>query len=153
MNVALSIIWGVVMTVVTATVISRHSFLGWPIGLLIAWLPYYFARSGVRKNAADREAWHAKLMAEQGVALGKGFDHAEFGTGIGANPEAKTLTLHANGKSKTYPYADIREWGTQGQQFYLRVRDADNPEWRISMFEKSDRDRWMERLQQELNER
>ena len=37
--------------------------------------------------------------------------------------------------------------------FFVKVRDVDNPEWRVSMDQKADRDRWSEILEQEINER
>jgi hypothetical protein len=36
---------------------------------------------------------------------------------------------------------------------FLTTRDLDNPEWRVSMFEASDRARWSEILRQEIDER
>lgn len=36
--------------------------------------------------------------------------------------------------------------------FFVKVRDVEHPEWRVSMFKKSDRNRWIEILQQEINE-
>lgn len=35
---------------------------------------------------------------------------------------------------------------------FVRVRDIDNPEWRVSMMQKADRNRWFEILTQEINE-
>ena len=37
--------------------------------------------------------------------------------------------------------------------FFVKVRDVDSPEWRVSMVKKTDRDRWSEILEQEINER
>lgn len=36
---------------------------------------------------------------------------------------------------------------------FLTMRDLDNPEWRVSMFEASDRAKWSEILRQEIDER
>ena len=149
MKVALALIWGVIVTVISV----NSLFMLLPIGLVIAWLPLYLARSGVKKDAAEKSAMHSKLMAEQGVALGKGFDHTAFGTGIGLNPEAQTVTLHVAGKWKTYPYSDIRRTGWEGSQFVIGVKDAENPVWRIYMQEEPDRERWTERFRQEILDR
>jgi hypothetical protein len=35
---------------------------------------------------------------------------------------------------------------------FIRVKDIDHPEWRVSMFQKADRNRWFEILTQEINE-
>jgi hypothetical protein len=72
-----------------------------PLGLMVR---FVFAR------ASKREAEHAAILEAAGVKPGAGCDHAEGGTGIAVNKEAKTVSMHVKGVSKTYPFADIREW-------------------------------------------
>lgn len=74
-----------------------------PTGLLI-W--HLINRSGGRESA------HQAMLQEAGIAQGSGFDHAEDGTGIALNKQAKTLTLQIDGFRKTYPLSDVREWET-----------------------------------------
>jgi hypothetical protein len=104
-----------------------------------------------------------KILRETGVDEGSGFEYSENGTGIAVNNQSKTITLLANDSSKTFPYADIREWGTAKEDtstfqfdkswfFTLTVRDKDNPKWRIFMGDSGTRDRWMELMRQEINE-
>ena len=72
-----------------------------PLGLLI-WFEVH--------RSASRGARHKAALTAAGVTQGAGFDHQEGGSGIAINKEAQTLTLHVDGRSKTYPCADVRNW-------------------------------------------
>ena len=81
------------------------------------------------------------------------YSHFEAETAIALNAVARTITLRLGKAIKIYSYADIREWTSAPAWFHVKVRDIDHPEWRIAMLQKSDRDRWAEIFQQEINER
>lgn len=131
------------------------------------------------KASEKREAF----IASAGAAK---YSHFEKGSGIAIDPTAGTLTLRFGANTKSYSFADVRDW-TNAQStsaafipmggglagglaagaaslgaaaraaaetgFFVKVRDVDNPEWRVSMDQKADRDRWSEILEQEINER
>lgn len=121
-----------------------------PIGLQF-WYLFY--------RASKREAIHAAMLAAAGVPPSAGFDYAEKGTGIAINTQARTLTLLDNGFWKTYGLADVREWKCQKRQdpaengLFLFVKDLKRPNWRIDMKEVRTQARWMELLQQQINDR
>lgn len=149
---------------------------------LLAWAPASLLLWFAMHRASQRDASHPQMLQEAGMTPGMGFDYAQEGTGIAINKQSKTLSLQINGFSKTYPYADVREWVSQEERagqvvavglqglaalganaraakdaeantgFFVTVRDIDNPQWRIAMKDKPTRARWMELLRQEINE-
>lgn len=85
----------------------RHAPFLWPVIALAPLALLFWAKL---QTAKANNAGHTAILKESGVAQGLGFDHTEGGTGIAINKEAQTLTLHAGGHSKTYAYADVRNW-------------------------------------------
>lgn len=100
-------------------------------------------------------------------------------TGIGVCPERRILKLVEGSKSKEYSFAMIRSWESNLQTggvvvgsgfaaananlangmankrasgFFVYTKDLDNTTWRIKMFKKNDQNKWMEILQQNVNE-
>jgi len=113
----------------------------------------------VLHRASKRDAARAAMLAEAGVSPSSGFDYTEKGTGIAINTQARTLTLLDGGFWKTYLLSDVREWKCQKRQdpgengLFLFVKDIERPNWRIDMKEVRTQARWMELLQQQINER
>lgn len=73
----------------------------------------------VRRNRgrmAKADAAHAAMLASAGVAPGTGFDHAEDGSGVAVNRQAKTISLRLGEKWKTYSFADVRGWETNKER-------------------------------------
>jgi hypothetical protein len=88
----------------------RTDFVPGAIFFLIGAAPTALLVWFVMARASRREAAHAAMLGEAGVQPGSGCDHSEGGTGIAINKQAKTVTMLVAGVSKTYPFADIREW-------------------------------------------
>lgn len=100
------------------------------------------------------------------------------GTGIAVSTERKIVKLKDGIKIKEYSFVDMREWkisslsgghvsgglhslgynlatnaeNRKGSGLFVYVKDIDNPVWRIAMLNKSEQSRWMEILQQTINE-
>jgi hypothetical protein len=140
-----------------------------------------------RKRERERcDAIRAKMLSEAGLPVDSEWAHMEKDSGVAINAVAGTLTLAAEGKMKSYPLSDIREWSTNlataGQLvlgggglagavssgaaniaagaradaatgFFVTVRDIHNPKWRIQMTKASDQARWMEIMEQTINEK
>lgn len=164
-------------------------FSGHPVGgfycLAIGGAPQII-RSVIKAREQERRASaHAEMLAGAGVSPNAGWDHSEQDSGVAINMAARTLTLLSNGKSKTYPFSDVREWSTNlatarqvvpigggfagavamgsaniaaGLQaasatgLFVTVRDIENPKWRIEMSSEAVQARWMEILEQAINE-
>lgn len=77
---------------------------------LVGWTPTGLLVWFVAHRAAKRNAVHQAMLVAAEVSPGAGFDHAESGTGLALNPQARIFTLWTGGQWKTYSYADIREW-------------------------------------------
>ena len=107
------------------------------------------------------------------------YSFSNSGTGIALSPEQKIIKLKDKRNVKEYPFSDVRKWSTNistGGHFmgggvqvaahnvrtnrknkvesglFIQVKDIDNPEWRVAMMNKKEQDRWMEILQQTINE-
>lgn len=80
------------------------------MSLVVAFAPLAMVMWLAMKLASNRAAGHAAALQAAGVEKGAGFDHTEGSSGIAINKEDKTLTLHLDGRWKTYPYADVRNW-------------------------------------------
>lgn len=147
--------------------------------LLIGWGPlalYLWWKASQSEKGASR---HAAALAESGIPVGQGLDHTEDGTGIAIDRPFRLLLLMGPDGHKSYPYVDVREWSArQGAQgfvagstiqavganarmereakketgLFVTVRDVERPLWRVAMKDASTRARWMEILQQEINE-
>ena len=174
--IVLLIVWGVVISffgyiVHNGTVLLIMLAIGWgPLALLLWW------KSIKAGKGADR---HAAALAESGIPQGQGLDHSEGGTGIAIDRPFKLLMLIGPGGHKSYPYADVRGWSARAEKagyvrgnniqatgakirmemeaknatgLFVTVRDIDQPEWRVAMKDAATRARWMEILQQEINE-
>ena len=167
--------WACLLTFV-GFISQRGGFL---VFLMIGWAPLAVILWLQRSGARNFQATHAALLSEAGVASGAGFDHVEDRTGIAINRATRTLVLTAGEVSKTYRYADVREWSSRKETagvalggsvqalganvkmereakkntgLFITVRDVDHPQWRVSMKNEKDRLRWVEILQQEINE-
>lgn len=79
---------------------------------------------------ADIREWTVK---EQSAGETVGIDFASAVAAAGANSRAEQAAMANTG-------------------LFIRVKDIDHPEWRVSMFRKDDRNRWFEILTQEINE-
>lgn len=82
------------------------------ICILIGVALHWFNISSKRRVLAKRSAIQSAMLNAAGVTPNTGFNHAEEDSGIALNREARTLTLLSDGKWKTYPFSDIREWKT-----------------------------------------
>lgn len=120
------------------------AFAGGPIGLV--WLNH-------QRKSAVQTGHHSKMLADAGVAQGSDFEFSELGQGIAINSQARTLTLRSDAMWKTYPYGDVREWGTELANFFVTVRDIANPKWYVSMNNRAIQSRWMEILRQQINDK
>lgn len=80
----------------------------------------------------DVREWEARKVSRTGGAVGFG--------GVG--------TIAAGSQNIAASMQADRETG-----LFLTMRDVEHPEWRVSMFDSSDRARWAEILGQELKER
>jgi hypothetical protein len=101
------------------------------------------------------------------------------GTGIAVDPDQRLVKLKNGSLEQTFAFADVRGWertllsggavagpGTavlalnlrsedaneQGSGLFVQVRSVDHPMWRIAILEVQEQHRWMEILQQSLNE-
>lgn len=100
-------------------------------------------------------------------------------TAIALDATRCMLSLKAKGTVKEYPFADVRGWERNSMSgghvmtggmggvlnnihasarnraasgLFVQVRDIDHPVWRIDMPRPADQQRWMEILQQYINE-
>lgn len=172
-----AVLWGLFLTLVTVAVPAGGGALAF---FLVGWTPMGLLVWFVAHRAAKRDAAHQAMLVAAEVSPGAGFDHAESGTGLALNPQARTLTLLIGGQWKTYSYADVREWeaiketpgvvvggnlAAVGAEvamrrqaaahtgFFVTVRDVQHPKWRIAMKDTGVQARWMEIMRQEINER
>lgn len=164
-------------------------FRGHPVGgfycLAIGGAPQIILYVVKAREKERRASAHVEMLAAAGVASNAGWDHAEQDSGVAVNMAARTLTLLSNGKRKTYPFSDVREWSSNlatasqvvpigggfagafamgsanvaaglraasATGFFVTVRDMENPKWRIEMSSESVQARWMEILEQAINE-
>lgn len=91
------------------------------------------------------------LGADEPLAL-----HVEKDTGIFIDNACKKIGVVAGGETRLYDYGEVRSWATRAMpddwRFVVGVRDTQNPMWHIRMRDFRQRDRWMEILEQEINE-
>lgn len=110
------------------------------------------------------------------------FTHFCNGTGIAVDPDKRELHLKSKSNYKVYPFSEVREWESnlstgqivgggfhenlfanaaqhrnniENTGLFVKVRDIDHPVWKINFplkTAKQDLARWMEILQQTLNE-
>ena len=136
---------------------------------VVGWLLLIF---GVVKGFMSRNGYDA-------FSKGYKYSFSNSGTGIAISPERKIVKLKLKNNVKEYPFSDVRKWETNissgghimggGTQvlghnirtnrknkvesgLFIKVKDIDNPEWRIAMMNKKEQNRWMEILQQTMNE-
>jgi len=177
------IFFGVILILIGyAYYIEMHNsiflFVGGGLGGWLIWLPIY-ARM---QNASKKSEW-------SGLAEGCDYQHYHKLTGIGVNTTTRQVHLLDGDKFKKYDFRDIRDWsyslktggtsmsnrtlaeGAQnhrqnkeneaGSGFFLKVKDIDNPEWRVAFPWRESNNkkteielkRWMEIFQQNINEK
>ncbi len=109
------------------------------------------SRATLRKTEARLH--DLKRSLGDGEALAS---HVEKDTGIFVDNARKKLGVVAGGESQLYDYGEVRSWATRAMpddwKFVVGVRDSQNPMWHIRMRDFRQRDRWMEILEQEINE-
>ena len=148
--------------------------------LLIAWAPMALLLWWRSAKAAKGASRHAAILAESGIPAGQGLDHCEDGTGIAIDRPFGRLVLIGPEGHKSYPYAEVREWSAREERpgfvpnmgsaqaigmaaraemdakkatgLFVKVADIERPLWRVAMKDASTRARWMEILQQAINE-
>jgi hypothetical protein len=174
-------IFGVPMAIATAG--SGSGIFAALAGCCAALAPLALTLRSRAASARDDQRLLAAAREAVGAAPGMQFEHVEVGTAIVLDPESRRLAVAQGARSKVYRYEDVRSWrahkesaaGSMGggvgtiaagsasiaaskqadlnTGLFLTMRDIDNPEWRVSMFEASDRARWSEILRQEIDER
>lgn len=157
---------------------SIFLLIGGGLGGWLIWQPIRDSN----KNASKKEEW-------TGLVEGCQYHHYHKSTGIGVNTTTRQVHLLDGDKFKKYDFGDIRDWSYSlltggnsisnrtvadgahnyrqnkeneaGSGFFLKVKDIDNPEWRvafpwsISNNKKTEIElkRWMEIFQQNINEK
>jgi hypothetical protein len=81
--------------------------------MLIGFVPYGFGIKSRKQRLAKVASIQSAMLHAAGVTPDTGCNHAEQDSGIAINRQARTLTLLSDGKWKTYPFSDIREWETK----------------------------------------
>lgn len=110
-------------------------------------------RSRTRLRNTDERLRDLKRSLGDGEALAL---HVEKDTGIFVDNVSRKIGVVAGGESRIYDYGEVRSWATRAMpddwRFVVGVRDTQNPMWHIRMRDFRQRDRWMEILEQEINE-
>ena len=167
-------VWGFIGLIVAVGIVGQ-SFSQGMVAAAVALAPGALLGWSRIERSKGNESLADAALGLAGLGPGQGFRHEEDGTGVAVNPSSKKLAVWGGGVAKCYDYAEVRGWeaahekwslvpgraveNIQGMRgaaeatgFYLTVRDLDNPKWRVTMTEKTARDRWMELLRQEINE-
>ena len=148
-----------------------------PIFHLIDYIALAILIFGVVKFSDSRNQ-DSSSNKDKAFSDGYKYSFSNSGTGIALSPEQKIIKLKDKRNVKEYPFSDVRKWSTNistgGQVMgsghyighniavnrknkiesglFIQVKDIDNPEWRVAMLNKKEQSRWMEILQQTLNE-
>lgn len=109
------------------------------------------SQARLRKTEGRLRDLSRLLGADETLAL-----HVEKDTGIFVGNARKKIGVVAEGETRLYDYGEVRSWATRAMpddwRFVVCVRDTQNPMWNIRMRDFRQRDRWMEILEQEINE-
>lgn len=153
-KLVLSGAWALLMTYVYfQTMQAEHgSVFVFLLGsALMGWLPFALCLRLEMRRARRRE----ELLALTGLAPGESLSNFYAGEGVALNTKTKTLCLMDSKSMKSYGYAEIRRWERRIDTVGIltfEMRDASHPKWSVKFLEVSESIRWMEVLEQEINE-
>ena len=118
---------------------------------LMGWLPFALCARLEMRRARRR----AELLALAGLADGQQLSNFFAGEGIALNTETKTLCLMDSRSMKSYGYSEIRRWERRIDTVGILtfdMKDSVHPRWSVKFLKVSESIRWMELLEQEINE-
>lgn len=122
----------------------------------LAVLPLALTLWGKRRGDAAANRNFDELLRLAAMSRVAGMSHFEGGTAIAVDPAQGKILLVRGKAARAYRLADVRSWTTRdadaNSAFIVDVRDLANPKWEIAMFDKAERARWNELLQQLINE-
>lgn len=84
--------------------------------LAVGWAPVACLAWFAMNRSKRRQALHQEMLAAVGVAQGRGFDHAEDGTGIALNQTKRAVAVLADGSYREYGYEQVRQWSIREER-------------------------------------
>jgi hypothetical protein len=153
--------WLVVVAWVLGIGVGAMMSLGegqYTLGIFLAALAYapiaiIKLRSQATLRKTEGRLHDLKRSLGDGEALAR---HVEKDTGIFVHSVRRKIGVVAGGASRLYEYGEVRSWATRAMpddwRLVVGVRDTQNPMWYLHMRDPRERDRWMEILEQEINE-
>ena len=154
----LSEIWAIMLTLMAIatlffafTSMDTVAGVGIVVGMLVVgWFPFLVPLNYRKMRAAP----FRKVFQEYVGVTSTGLFHADGTTGIAINDSRTALFLGSSNTLKKYSLSDVRDWQDQSNGlFCVRVKDLDNAAWHIVMSDPKTASRWVEILQQTVNER
>ncbi len=118
---------------------------------LMGWLPFALCLRLEMRRARRR----LELLALAGLAEGESFSNFYAGEGVALNAKERTLCLMDSKSMKSYGYQDIRRWERRVDTVGIltfEMKDSSHPKWSVKFAQVSESIRWMEVLEQEINE-